>query len=77
MKTDLEALIEIGNLVGAPTTHYQFPEQDRKELVKRLQKISDIVMGQLGVTRRIVDPEKTRQNPGIREILNGEFRRKE
>lgn len=73
--TDRDALIKIGNLVGAPTTAY-FPEQERKQLVKRLQDISAIVMEALGVPKPAPKhPDDTRQNPGIGAILNGAFYR--
>lgn len=73
--TDRDALIKIGNLVGAPTSAY-FPEQERKQLVKRLQDISAIVQRALGVPKPAPkNPEDTRQNPGIGAILNGEFYR--
>jgi hypothetical protein len=73
--TDRDALIQIGNLVGAPTSAY-FPEQERKQLVKRLQDISAIVQAQLGVpTPPAKHPDDTRQNPGIGAILNGSFYR--
>jgi hypothetical protein len=38
-----EAVTEIGNMIGAPTTGY-FPEQERKELVERLKKVADVVI---------------------------------
>ncbi len=73
--TDRDALIAIGNLVGAPTTAY-FPEQERKQLVKRLQDISAIVQKALGILEPAPKPaDATRQNPGIGAILNGSFYR--
>lgn len=41
-------LEEIGNDLGAPTTQY-FPEQERKELVRRIQKVSGQVQEALRV----------------------------
>lgn len=73
--TDRDALIKIGNLVGAPTMHYS-PESEREELVTRLQDISVLVQRALGIPNPAPKPaDFSRQNPGIGEILNGSFYR--
>jgi len=64
MKTDREALIEIGNIIGAPTMSY-CPEYAVKELQERVGKVSDIIIAQLGLTKPVDDPEKHRTNPGL------------
>lgn len=65
--TDREALIVIGNLIGAPTMNYA-PEYKIKELQERAQKVSDIVVAQLGLVKPSPDPEKYRRNPSLKPL---------
>jgi hypothetical protein len=68
-----EALEKIGNLIGAPTTHY-LPEQQRKELLARLDKISAIVQEALGIPQPPApDSDNLRTNSGIDKVLGGEY----
>lgn len=67
--TDREALIKIGNLIGAPTMDYS-PEYARKELEKRVQQVGKIVVAQLGLVEPTSDPEKTRTNPSGRRAVD-------
>lgn len=73
-KSDRDMLMEIANMVGAPTLHYASDKQQRLELESRLVAVSVKIQQHLNVQPKLVDPEATRQNPGVREILGGEFR---
>ena len=66
-RTDRDALIEIGNLIGAPTMSY-FPDYALKEWRERGEKVARIVQEQLGIPTPAADPEKYRRNPGIKRI---------
>jgi hypothetical protein len=66
-RTDKDALIEIGNLIGAPTMDYS-PEYARRELEKRIQQVGRIIVEQLGLVEPKPDPEKFRRNPGLRRL---------
>lgn len=74
MKTDRDMLMEIANMVGAPTLHYASDKQVRLELEGRLTAVSVKIQQHLKVEAKPIDPDATRQNPGVREILGGEFR---
>lgn len=73
-RSDREALIEIGNIVGAPTMQYS-PKFERGELMERGEKISKIVQEQLGITPPVADPEKFRTNPSgtraVHDLIRG------
>jgi hypothetical protein len=66
-KTDKEVLMEIGNIIGAPTTMY-FGASEVKEWRERAHKISALIQWHLGIPQPAYDSEKYRQNPGIKRI---------
>jgi hypothetical protein len=72
--TDKDMLAEVANMVGAPTMHYASDKQVRLELEDRLRRISAKIVEHFKLEPKPVDPDATRQNPGVREILGGEFR---
>ena len=72
-RTDKDALIEIGNLIGAPTMDYS-PEYKIRELEKRIQQVGRIVVEQLGLVEPKPDPEKFRENPSGRRAVDALIR---
>jgi len=67
-KTDRDVLIEIGNLIGAPTMSYA-PDYALKEWRERGEKVARLIQEQLGIKTPPVDPDKFRENPsGTRAV---------